>query len=36
MAKLLEITEELRRRWHQDIAEQGRCGFRRRRPPIPI
>ena len=24
MAKLLEITEELRRRWHQDIAEQGR------------
>src|ERR1019366_3090609 len=24
MAKLLEITEDLRRRWHQDIAEQGR------------
>ena len=24
MAKLLEITEELRRRWHQDVAEQGR------------
>ena len=23
-AKLLEITEDLRRRWHQDIAEQGR------------
>jgi len=23
MAKLLEITEDLRRRWHQDIAEQG-------------
>jgi group II intron reverse transcriptase/maturase len=24
MAKLLEITEDLRRRWHQDVAEQGR------------
>ena len=24
MAKLLEITEDLRRRWHQDSAEQGR------------
>jgi RNA-directed DNA polymerase len=24
MAKLLEIGEELRRRWHQDTAEQGR------------
>ena len=24
MAKLLEITEDLRRRWHQDTAEQGR------------
>ncbi len=24
MARLLEITEHLRRRWHQDIAEQGR------------
>jgi RNA-directed DNA polymerase len=24
MAKLLEISEDLRRRWHQDIAEQGR------------
>ena len=23
MAKLLEISEELRRRWHQDVAEQG-------------
>jgi RNA-directed DNA polymerase len=23
-AKLLEITEDLRRRWHQDVAEQGR------------
>jgi RNA-directed DNA polymerase len=23
-AKLLEIKEELRRRWHQDVAEQGR------------
>ena len=23
MAKLLEIKEELRRRWHQDTAEQG-------------
>lgn len=23
MAKLLEITEDLRRRWHQDVAEQG-------------
>jgi len=23
MAKLLEIKEELRRRWHQDVAEQG-------------
>jgi group II intron reverse transcriptase/maturase len=23
-AKLLEMTEELRRRWHQDVAEQGR------------
>src|SRR5437660_2072014 len=23
MAKLLEIKEELRRRWHQDKAEQG-------------
>lgn len=23
MAKLLEITEDLRRRWHQSIAEQG-------------
>jgi hypothetical protein len=22
-AKLLEITEDLRRRWHQDVAEQG-------------
>jgi RNA-directed DNA polymerase len=24
MAKLLEVKEDLRRRWHQDIAEQGR------------
>jgi RNA-directed DNA polymerase len=24
MAKLLEISEELRRRWHQDVAGQGR------------
>ena len=24
MAKLLEITDDLRRRWHQDTAEQGR------------
>jgi group II intron reverse transcriptase/maturase len=24
MAKLLEITGDLRRRWHQDVAEQGR------------
>jgi hypothetical protein len=24
MAKLLEITEDLRHRWHQDVAEQGR------------
>jgi RNA-directed DNA polymerase len=24
MAKLLEVTEDLRRRWHQNIAEQGR------------
>jgi RNA-directed DNA polymerase len=24
MAKLLEIKEDLRRRWHQDVAEQGR------------
>jgi RNA-directed DNA polymerase len=23
MAKLLEISEDLRRRWHQDVAEQG-------------
>ena len=23
-AKLLELTEDLRRRWHQDVAEQGR------------
>jgi hypothetical protein len=23
-AKLLEITEDLRRRWHQDVAEQDR------------
>jgi RNA-directed DNA polymerase len=23
MAKLLEIKEDLRRRWHQDRAEQG-------------
>jgi len=23
-AKLLEVTEDLRRRWHQDVAEQGR------------
>jgi hypothetical protein len=22
-AKLLELTEDLRRRWHQDVAEQG-------------
>jgi group II intron reverse transcriptase/maturase len=24
MAKLLEISKDLRRRWHQDVAEQGR------------
>jgi RNA-directed DNA polymerase len=24
LAKLLEITEDLRQRWHQDVAEQGR------------